>query len=135
MRIIIYCKHKTTYVMRISDWSSDVRSPDLISSPSSNRAKDTSSAARRAAVTSRQAASRQRSVPSRRSPSADATRSCELRSATPKSTPLASTPITNMATGVRDRKSVVSGKRVEVRVELGGRRILKKKKHQEKTKE
>src|SRR3546814_17421087 len=32
-----------------------------------------------------------------------------------------------------DRKSVVSGKRVSVRVDLGGRRILKKKKTQPKT--
>src|SRR3546814_18759407 len=31
-----------------------------------------------------------------------------------------------------DRKSVVSGKRVSVRVDLGGRRILKKKKHKQK---
>src|SRR3546814_12614271 len=30
----------------------------------------------------------------------------------------------------RDRKSVVSGKRVSVRVDLGGRRIIKKKKRQ-----
>src|SRR3546814_2556943 len=38
--------------------------------------------------------------------------------------------IANMREGVAqgDRKSVVSGKRVSVRVDLGGRRILKKKK-------
>src|SRR3546814_18907594 len=31
---------------------------------------------------------------------------------------------------IEDRKSVVKGKSVSVRVDLGGRRILKKKKHQ-----
>src|SRR3546814_11516600 len=34
--------------------------------------------------------------------------------------------------GLRDRKSVVSGKSVSVRVDLGGRRSIKKKKHKEK---
>src|SRR3546814_19486245 len=33
-------------------------------------------------------------------------------------------------TAGEDRKSVVSGKRVSVRVDLGGRRIIKKKNHQ-----
>src|SRR3546814_16758681 len=33
------------------------------------------------------------------------------------------------AVGDQDRKSVVSGKSVSVRVDLGGRRIIKKKKH------
>src|SRR3546814_12220033 len=35
--------------------------------------------------------------------------------------------------GRRDRKSVVSGKSVSVRVDLGGRRVIKKKKNTEKS--
>src|SRR3546814_13133127 len=34
----------------------------------------------------------------------------------------------DLGVGTRDRKSVVSGKSVSVRVDIGGRRILKKKK-------
>src|SRR3546814_16835635 len=40
----------------------------------------------------------------------------------------ASTEIDRRAIGFADRKSVVSGKSVSVRVDLGGRRIIKKKK-------
>src|SRR3546814_19969566 len=36
---------------------------------------------------------------------------------------------------VRDRKSVVSGKSVSVRVDLGGRRIIKKKNHDHKSRD
>src|SRR3546814_18477751 len=35
----------------------------------------------------------------------------------------------NRAVGLRDRKSVVSGKSVSVRVDIGGRRIIKNKKN------
>src|SRR3546814_11545662 len=40
-----------------------------------------------------------------------------------------SNPVMNLMAeeGIRDRKSVVSGKSVSVRVDLGGRRIIKKK--------
>src|SRR3546814_13455531 len=36
-------------------------------------------------------------------------------------------PLPSQGRGLKERKSVVSGKRVSVRVDLGGRRILKKK--------
>src|SRR3546814_20626062 len=43
---------------------------------------------------------------------------------------MAVTPGTMDRSILRDRKSVVEGKSVSVRVDLGGRRILKKKKHE-----
>src|SRR3546814_13281734 len=74
--------------MRISDWSSDVCSSDLLHTPSP--------------------------MPQRQSgpPASVLCASMQARSTRP-------------ATG--DRKSVVKGKSVSVRVDLGGRRIIKKK--------
>src|SRR3546814_6167311 len=33
MLVVLFCKQKTAYEMRISDWSSDVCSSDLLTSP------------------------------------------------------------------------------------------------------
>src|SRR3546814_17949384 len=111
-----FFKQKTAYEMRISDWSSDVCSSDLISSVEARVGKGVSgpSGARRMPCL------------------------CQIR-------PCGGQDdwITNpaMAQGAHcldprrehggDRKSVVSGKRVSVRVDLGGRRIIKKKKQRE----
>src|SRR3546814_14371411 len=90
-----FFKQKTAYEMRISDWSSDVCSSDLGSTPP--RARSGRGAAR---------SPRQPTPRGRRAPPAPAARDGG------------------------DRKSVGQGKRVSVRVYLGGRRIIKKKKQQ-----
>src|SRR3546814_16060006 len=92
--------------MRISDWSSDVCSSDLLWRPSGagrgrhRDAEDLRGAGHRLACSRRGTALPGRAAAFRRSPA-----------------------------GRRgDRKSVVSGKSVSVRVDLGGRSSLKKKK-------
>src|SRR3546814_11659877 len=88
--------------MRISDWSSDVCSSDLVSLPHTCAASCSGASVMR-------------------------------RSATPFTQWLPASPGGGGAPArrdcppVRDRKSVVSGKSVSVRVDLGGRRIIKKK--------
>src|SRR3546814_17380372 len=91
--MFFFCKQKTAYEMRISDWSSDVCSSDL-------RAV--------AALPPRAAHGR--------SDQGDRARNEEHRHD-------ALFPVVQH----RDRKSVVQGKSVSVRVDLGGRRIIKKK--------
>src|SRR3546814_4063457 len=39
MFVFFFCKHKTAYEMRISDWSSDVCSSDLLRSPTTAPSK------------------------------------------------------------------------------------------------
>src|SRR3546814_19240152 len=103
-----FFKQKTAYEMRISDWSSDVCSSDLHGDSLSPLDAVGRLGRRRSAVA--------RDVPA----------------------PSVATPCGGNATmaGVRgptarpvDRKSVVSGKSVSVRVDLGGRRIIKNKKN------
>src|SRR3546814_7754398 len=97
---ILFVKQKTAYEMRISDWSSDVCSSDLSASWRSS--------ARSGVVTRR------------RTPAGEAVRG---RGA-------AAEPPLRRETGahqVGDRKSVVEGKSVSVRVDLGGGRIMTKK--------
>src|SRR3546814_18178761 len=85
--------------MRISDWSSDVFSSDLLIAF--------------------------RSLTCARSPVFPVGRSIDTsRRKTTCSIPSPATSAT-----VSDRKSVVSGKSVSVRVDPGGRRIIKKKNH------
>src|SRR3546814_19886618 len=101
-----FFKQKTAYEMRISDWSSDVCSSDL-----RNRCRR--SPARSGAATEIR--------PDLQS------RLCGLALA------LSGESRTHPAHQrdrhqAADRKSVVSGKSVSVRVDLGGRRIIKKKK-------
>src|SRR3546814_11930237 len=89
--------------MRISDWSSDVCSSDLI------RAGPDWSGAALLRTASTERAPVLMTVSQRRRPEG----SC------------------NMTGRSTDRKSVVEGKSVSVRVDLGGRRIIKKKKSME----
>src|SRR3546814_3246146 len=103
--LFFFFKQKTAYEMRISDWSSDVCSSDL----------STLTALRSRLDSSRASAS----VSSLALPSPISCRfpsRCKRRNqeAPPRD---------------RDRKSVVEGKSVSVRVDLGGRRIIKKKTH------
>src|SRR3546814_17261367 len=104
-----FFKQKTAYELRISDWSSDVSSSDL------------------------RAAAARASLPRCR----DMPRSFALRIA--RRRPLAHDEaglhdgddrcalVLRDLPGYRDRQSVVSGKRLSVRVDLGGRRFCKKK--------
>src|SRR3546814_7617512 len=94
--VIFFFKQKTAYEMRISDWSSDVCSSDL-ASISRFSAGTLASAMRRAS----------------------------------RSDLVARTPVlplsgpSDAGSVARDRKSVVEGKSVSVRVDLGGRRNIK----------
>src|SRR3546814_15173602 len=102
---IFFFKQKTAYDMRISDWSSDVCSSDLHPPSCSRRCH-----CGRDGLRSRWPNDWGRSWSGRKGAST-------LR---PRRRPART----------EDRKSVVSGKRVSVRVDLGGRRIIKKKRKQ-----
>src|SRR3546814_17623095 len=93
--------------MRISDWSSDVCSSDLHRSDTGRASVDGHDHRHRYTprVTDSEAPAQRRPGTWRRG--ADTRAGCHLR----------------------DRKSVGEGKRVAVRVDLGGRRIIKKKKN------
>src|SRR3546814_11903653 len=114
---LFFCKQKTAYEMRISDWSSDVCSSDLRSS--AGRRAGTRGGTRTAPSAT---ASAGPCSAAWRTPQAPAPGSVRcLRAWAPR----AST----------DRKSVVSGKSVSVRVDLGGTSLIEKtKKHKEHTK-
>src|SRR3546814_8770872 len=105
-----FFKQKTAYECRISDWSSDVCSSDLCSAVSTQISVIRISSSWLIGWI----ASRTRCRASR----AEAMRrfwrmtSCTARTPSP----------------LGDRKSVVEGKSESVRVDLGGRRIIKKKK-------
>src|SRR3546814_8050543 len=96
--LFFFFKQKTAYEMRISDWSSDVCSSDLIPNAWQRSASNCHN-------------SRRFNTPHcqchiLQSPTACAEETGVIRSG--------------------DRKSVVSGKSVSVRVDLGGRRIITK---------
>src|SRR3546814_9686562 len=97
--VFFFFKQKTAYEMRISDWSSDVCSSDLVW-----------------LATPPQFSSSGRAWPDRLSRGLPGDRAQD------RAAPEGAAP----AHG-GDRKSVVSGKSVSVRVDLGGRRIIKKK--------
>src|SRR3546814_20297681 len=99
-----FFKQKTAYEMRISDWSSDVCSSDLFEIAVAARhvhyRRDGFDGQRRAAEIRVQ------------DDAAGVDRAAQGALPAPRQT---------------DRKSVVQGKSVSVRVDLGGRRIIKKK--------
>src|SRR3546814_17820653 len=94
--------------MRISDWSSDVCSSDLV--------RGAAAASRRQGDRGR----RRRPGESRRAPQARDRRAAQCRQID------ADQPDARRGSA-EDRKSVVSGKSVFVRVDIGGRRSIKKK--------
>src|SRR3546814_4771828 len=101
-----YFKQKTAYEVRISDWSSDVCSSDLARLP----------LVRMQVMRSRQS-SRTYSGHCAAAPRIDR-----------HPRPMAVIPANaGIQCGQGDRKSVVEGKSVSVRVDLGGRRIINKK--------
>src|SRR3546814_18770125 len=111
--LFFFFKQKTAYEMRISDWSSDVCSSDL-------RISRFHAVPLRTVNVTRKTAEQSRSL-------AKNTIGWRMRSAsfpwTPSRRPIPAIPACRWG----DRKSVVSGKSVSVRVDLGGRRIIKKK--------
>src|SRR3546814_11187472 len=103
-----FFKQKTAYELRISDWSSDVCSSDLLRAVEAVVAWRSTRSARRSTASG---------TPTRRA-----------ASAMPASA--AGSPSNSASVAARDRKSVVEGESVSVRVDLGGRRIIKKKKEE-----
>src|SRR3546814_11941224 len=110
--VVFFFKQKTAYEMRISDWSSDVCSSDLAVSSSQARAWRCASA-----ISSR-----------------DISLDRSARHCWPSTLPPSAARLNHLCAWIRststppeDRKSVVQGKGVSVRVDLGGRRMLKKK--------
>src|SRR3546814_2605055 len=111
---IFFFKQKTAYEMRISDWSSDVCSSDLKwayppaqSQPSSSRARSPD-AHRRNGTAELLCSGETTTIPS--SPGDTGAQ-------------LDGSSTSSMKRSL-DRKSVVKGKSVSVRVDLGGRRII-----------
>src|SRR3546814_14494119 len=101
MQLFFY-RQKTAYEMRISDWSSDVCSSDLF--PPLNRAM-TAAMGHGTGSAIDIVLTREFTL---NIPAADAEDLSFL----------------SVRTGLKDRKRVVSGKSVSVRVDLGGRRII-----------
>src|SRR3546814_11026373 len=117
--VCFFCKQKTAYEMRISDWSSDVCSSDLL-------------ATRVVSLCSQPACSR--GDRSRRAVAACARLSQRQGVASWAAGPRDRAATARPAPTTRhrpDRKSVEEGKRVSVRVDLAGRRIIKQKKHKD----
>src|SRR3546814_16712721 len=106
--MFFFFKQKTAYEMRISDWSSDVCSSDLIALPliGAYQAANALTAAGLVIATGGEAAPTL----------ANLARLQPVRGRLERAV-------------IADRKSVVSGKRVSVRVDLGGSRLLTKKPH------
>src|SRR3546814_9459224 len=116
--LVFFFKQKTAYEMRISDWSSDVCSSDLYYEQDCATGRFSLLGRLWDQPSLRRALWENPSV-----------RLCVL--------PTEFNALRNWGTSMwgkarlvhGDRKSVVSGKRVSVRVGLGGRRNIKKKKH------
>src|SRR3546814_15359403 len=114
--IFFFFKQKTAYEMRISDWSSDVCSSDLVQRPGPRDGVQPDRP--------REARPPVREDPHRRGRyGPDPGRARHRRVLVG-----AGGRRSDSARG-GERKSVVLGKSVLVRVDLGGRRIIKKKKH------
>src|SRR3546814_12353785 len=131
MMSFFFFKQKTAYEMRISDWSSDVCSSDLSerrNASASSRVWKAKNPPQRCSVRCTMPATSSRRVAS----ISEMTRLVPLGSrcsprdrARPEKSRNVARELTRYAL---DRKSVVSGKSVSVRVDLGGRRFIKKQK-------
>src|SRR3546814_8288758 len=100
-------KQKTAYEMRIRDWSSDVCSSDLVADGVKIRANSHIEGA----------------------PYRAAWRDREVGEIVPSDFGLMKLEDPDLATPYADRKSVEEGKSVAGRVDIGGCRIIQKKKH------
>src|SRR3546814_15663536 len=115
--MFFFFKQKTAYEMRISDWSSDVCSSDL---------KDAGVDAAVDRIARRIELGRQRRQTARQA--APKARQAVIDADLKDRRMIGTIGKAAGVNGVADRKSVVSGKSVSVRVDLGGSRIIKKKK-------
>src|SRR3546814_3370692 len=106
--VCFFFKQKTAYEMRISDWSSDVCSSDLIQLTKGPHSKDFSSDAILHQLFEKSQVIAMLLLTAHRGHRHDVGGRVDRRS-------------------MIDRKSVVSGKRVAVRVDLGGRRLIQTK--------
>src|SRR3546814_19544035 len=116
MCVFYFYKQKTSYEMRISDWSSDVCSSDLPARAGRPSTRD-DAPARPDAIADR--------AENRRSRSPAAARPLHHRHAA-RATAIAAQATNSPAV---ERKGVWSGKSVSGRVDIGGSRIIKKKKN------
>src|SRR3546814_20537415 len=130
--MFFFFKQKTAYEMRISDWSSDVCSSDLHAAVGKRfryryRRRSGSGAAECRHVVARVARRRRNRRPRESRFRATCGREKEMRYRFP--TLLAALlTLVGVGTVAGDRKSVVEGKRVSVRVDPGGRSNINKKK-------
>src|SRR3546814_19140747 len=126
--LVFFFKQKTAYEMRISYWSSDVCSSDLAARASRRRGRTIVRARksdRRMEMTKAIA-----STMPRRSRSARTVRVMSRVFSVASSIGLPGPRATAAELMGVDRKSVVEGQRGSGRVDLGGRRLIKKKKSQ-----
>src|SRR3546814_16910300 len=125
----VFCfKQKTAYEMRISDWSSDVGSSALASSAINvGFFRPPPQTIKRSGRTGSMSSAL---------PTVPAVKAVRVIAPSASESPSASAPVkSNRSSDLGqvaerkgcDRKRVVSGKSVSVRVDLGGRRIIKKK--------
>src|SRR3546814_11704026 len=124
--MFFFFKQKTAYEMRISDWSSDVCSSDLAEKPSAASSSDATSMN----GTLRTANSEMR-IDGALLDDAHGFAIGEICRAIGDDARAGGQRLLERGAiiGDEDRTSVVSGKRVSERVDLGGRRIRKKKKN------
>src|SRR3546814_20787786 len=115
MYLFFLFKQKTAYEMRISDWSSDVCSSDL-------RDCRTAQGGRARPSPGRNRSSHRMPQPPQHGRTDGRTLRQGCRQQPGRSL------CHDRSRRFQDRKSVVKGKSVSVRVDLGGRRIIKKKK-------
>src|SRR3546814_13959611 len=129
--MIFLFKQKTAYEMRISDWSSDVCSSDLIrGSHASMDMTKQGFGNRHGAGTCADRPGARSCVAVLRAQGAAGGRGSVARAAHHRQRDAsdALSRVSWQGRTARDRKSVVEGKSVSVRVDLGGRRFIKKKK-------
>src|SRR3546814_15864349 len=126
--VFFFFKQKTAYEMRISDWSSDVCSSDLPTTfpvrpnqePPSSHACSGSTTPPWCSCCGPGCAPTRRPGTSPRKPTYAC---CSSTASAPCARPADLPPFSGP---LADRKRVVEGKRVSVRLDLGGRRLIKK---------
>src|SRR3546814_18424903 len=122
--LFFFFKQKTAYEMRISDWSSDVCSSDL---PVSSSSSVEPGAACDSIIVRIERVRLVAAVPFQKSCSANANAGTSMLGLEPRTSLTVRTPAGSTRPMRPERKSVELGKRGSVRVDLGGRRVIKNK--------
>src|SRR3546814_13412289 len=117
--IFFFFKQKTAYELRISDWSSDVCSSDLERLASATDVVFDKTGTLGDGKPTLEAVDQCSGI--------DEAQALRIAASLERNS---GHPLAVAFIDAGDRKSVVSGKSVSVRVDLGGRRIIKKQKHQ-----